>query len=335
MSETKCVPLHREHVLVAVSQNQKALGFRVLRLSTDYLPVVKELEYRALATHDKLAGRPWRLNARIAPADHPQSGMIIEAHAVGPPMRSRRPLASLLIPLENFAWVASGIAARLGLTESCQYHVMVLDERHPLAQQRTGNNDPDPDFEVTSGTDPSLHLPMQPVATELPVSTQVMHSCPKTWLRCLFGRQAYESFRSAARQEKERERSWAGLGKVHLLKDCCYTTIDELVSLPGESGPSWIRTRGRDFADLHHRFGDRLSAYLHLHPRLVEGRPIRPAPSDNDAVVAWNYSAVTAIPCVFPIALFGTDSGSEAASIGVYGYDRGALSAIPWEVLTE
>jgi hypothetical protein len=332
MPETQCAPTYDENVLVAVSQNEKMLGFRILRLSTDYGPAVKELACRALAANIRRAGHPWRLHARLAPARDSEPGMVVEAHAVDSPYRSSRPLASLRIPLRNFGWVASGIATQLGLAGSYQYQVVVLEERHPLVEHWRGRRDRDPDFAVTSGTEPSLQLPLLAVETQHP---REMRAAPGTWLRCLFGRQAYEAFRTAAGQEKELERSWAGLGHVHLLTDCCYTIVEELVPLPGESGPSWIRTRGRDFADLHRRFGDRLSAYLHLHPRLLEGQRIRPAPSDNDAVVAWNYSAVTTIPCVFPIALFGAGSAPEPADIGVYGYDKGVLSAIPWEVLTE
>jgi len=335
MSELRCATAHSEHVLVAVSQHAKLRGYRILRLSTDCPPLVKELAYRALAADDRLAGHPWQLNARIVSAGTTQAGIVLEAWVTDPQAPTSRLLVSVAIPPKNFAWVASEIAAQLNLTGSCQFQVMVLDDKHPLVEHWTSSRDPDPDFVVTAGAKPSLRLPPRAAEAPLPAFAQVMGPATGTWLRCVFSRRAFEDFHRAARQEKETERSWAGLGRVHLLPDRCYTTIEELIPLPGEAGLSWIRTRGRDFADLCHRFGNRLSAYLHLHPHMLEGQPTRPAPSDNDRVVAWNYSTATAIPCVFPIALFGGDCDSATATVGVYGYDKGVLSAIPWEVLTE
>lgn len=321
-----------EYVLIVVSQDDRPQGYQVLNLSADYGPLIKELAYRALARDGRLAGRSCRIHARTGCGGRGRPELIVEAHVQDGSRRTGEPIASLAMPVEYLAWLASRIAAQVGVEGAYRFQVMVLGANHPLIERWEAGMDLGSDFAVTSGPTGCLTLPSLLVRAE---PTEIVGGPGSTWLKCLFSRKVYDEFRLAARAERERERSWAGLGEIQLCPDCCFVTIKELRPLPGEAGREWIRTRGRDFAALCHEFGDRLTAYLHLHPRSVDGQRIAPSPSGNDATLAWDYSAAVAAPCVFPIALFGDESQEFATDMAVYGYDKGVLTPIRWEVLRE
>ncbi len=322
-----------EHVLVVVLQDEQIRGYKILNLARDYAPLLKELAFRMLATDQRLRGRLWRIRARIAQDGNGKPQLLLEARVLDEHDGTARSAAILPVPVENFAWVGSQIATKLGIEGTFQFQVAVLNEDHLLVDHWEAHEGLDTDFVISSEPSRVLRLPNVSTGVATPGPTEVMGRPRDTWLRCVFSLAAFVEFRDAARAETARERSWAGVGNAVLDSDRCCIVIDELVALPGQSGREWIRTRGRDFAATCRRLGDSLCAYLHLHPRTVDGQRLEPVPSGNDLIVAWNISRAATLPCVYPIALFGEGAPDARCDMAVYGYDKGILTSVTWEVL--
>ena len=316
------------HLSVVVCQGGKVSAYRLLDMRTDFSPLTKELACRAAAGRPDLAGERWvlRLHALEASGD-----VLMEAHlADGGPGGCLGPLASVRVPLASFSAIASRVAKDAQLDGDCKYGVLVHAPDAPIVADWDAQQE-DPDFELAAA-EPQLTMPDGFAPGEPPGGRQVVHRAGG-WLRCVFRRRAFEQFLDAAAAESDRERSWLGAGRVHLSSRACHVVIeDALVELPGEAGQAWVVTHGRDWARLYRQVGDRLVAFLHLHPRTVEGKAMRPHPSTNDAVVAWNVCSVSPRPVVLPIAMFGTDRRSPGEDVAVFGYENGLLRQIQLEV---
>jgi hypothetical protein len=319
------------HVAVCILQDSKLISYRVLDVTREYPPLVKELGLRAVASHPEMAGLPWLPGIRMDGAT--PDVLTLEAWPC-PPGPGDAPLAVLSVPVANFSWMARQLASRAGLKG--QYHMAVLalapDSPHVADwKARTA----DVDFEI-SETTPELRLQAGFRNGPAPQPSHPIGEDGPSWLRCGFTARAFRSFLEAAEQERRVERSWAGIGSALLLPQGCITVIEELVEIPGEAGLSFIKTRGHEWATVKDQLDERsLVAYLHLHPRIVESTRITPSPSDNDSVLFWDFDLASPWPCVFPIALFMADARSAASDLAAYGYETGLLRQIPLEVYDE
>ena len=156
----------------------------------------------------------------------------------------------------------------------------------------------------------------------------------------IFTPDAWTAFVGAAAVETEIERGWIGQVRIHLVDSTCYVVIDELVEVPAEAGQCYLVTHGNQFFELHRRH-QRLAAYLHLHPRKIEGiegiKPVQlaPAPSGPDTTMAWNLDATTPLPVVLPIAMFGAREDHLDDDVAAHAFVHGLLSEIDLEVLNE
>jgi hypothetical protein len=303
-------------------------------MRSEYNPLVKELAFRALAAFPRRAGRPWRLNCRLAGAASDTPRVVLEAYVEkggdGDPAGDE-PCAKLSVPAVHFRWIAEGIMSRLNLRGAFSFEVGVLAADHPAVVDWR-ERDRCADFEF-SAEEPELLLPPAGLLGEPPGPNRVIDAAP-TWLRCIFRGSAFRAYLRAAQAETEQERSWGGCGRVHVSGGSCAVVIEELVGpLPAASaGPNHILTRGRDAARLHQTCGDRLVAYLHLHPRTVGEQSMTPYPSPQDHEVAWNIDRAARSIVVYPIALFRTDPGAPGGDVAVHGYDRGVLCRVQLEV---
>jgi len=317
-------PARARHLVVVPSQHGRTVSCRVLDLATEYAPLMKELGLRALAGRPDLAGRPWEPHLRLTAIDTPDPRVTIEVHLTDVPAGG--PLFALDVPVANFQWIAADLVRRFGDEGDYSYRVAVAGPgSEVLARWRRAIGDDD-DLEFIDDSQ-SLHLPRGLAAGPPPAPRRVVRSVPASYLRCVFGRAPLAGFLRAAAGATDTERSWLGLGRAHLHDGRCYVVVEDLAPLPAaEAGADYIITHGRDWARLHARAGGRLVAYLHLHPRTVEGRRITPRPSGNDAVVAWNVDHASPDgPCAFPIALFGTDPDDPGGDLAVHAYDHGLL----------
>ena len=321
------------HLSVTVVQDDSPVGFRVLDMRRDHSPLITELAWRAVAAEPSAAGKRWVPTVRMDDCESPR--VILEACLAdgdGKPARAET-LAFLEVPASAFHWIAAEIAAAVGTVGQCDY-LIAVQEPSSMVVANWNTGDGDEDFEFLEQDQPRLTLPGDFSVAKLSDAKRVIDQ-DDTWLRCVFHRRSFEMFLSAASNETEKERSWLGLGHVCLTHDACSVVIEpELVELPGETGRGWITTRGRDWARLHHQLGDRLVAFLHLHPQTLDGEPLSPRPSRNDAVVAWNFSLASRAPVVFPIAMFGAHAGSPNGDVAGYGYEGGLLRRIQLEVLS-
>lgn len=315
------------HLSVVVMQQGRPVGYRVLDMRGEYPILTKELACRAVAAHPGAAGRSWVPRLRMEAAA-PRPHVVMEAHLAGGGL-----VAAMSVPAANFFPIAAGIAAQVNVEGEYKYCLAVHSPDSVLVADWNATPPmPDDDFEITTPSEPRLTLPSGFAAGDLPQPRRVIDPAD-SWLRCVFRRRAFDELLDAAARETDIERSWIGLGSVHVSPHACHVVVDEgLVELPGEAGREWIITHGRDWARLHDRIGDRLVAYLHLHPRTVEGRKILPQPSRNDAVLAWNVDMASARPVVFPIAMFGADGASPNGDVAVYGYMHGLLTRAQLEV---
>jgi len=303
----------------------------MLDLGRNYRPLTKELAYRVVASNPDAAGLPWELDAGVDPQT--EGGSIV-LRAVGREERGSRKtiLGTMTVPAANFSWIAAGLAADAGAEGEFDYTLSVPATQEDTEARQGGEDD---DFEIIAQPDPELNLP-DSFRTGIPVRRRrEISPAEHKWLTCAFRDKALDAFVGAAAKEESTEKSWAGVGFVHVDRGACRTVIEEIVEIPGEAGRTWITTRGRDWAALHRRIGaDRLVAYLHLHPRFQDDREAPPAPSTNDAVVAWNVDLGSANPCVFPIALFGADPTALNGDLAAFGFVGGLLQRIPMEVVT-
>lgn len=322
------------HLSVTVVQDGTPVGYRVLDMRTDYSPLVKELAWRATAANPSLAGAEWTLTVGLSEAEPSSPRLVLEAHQASENSRpsGAKLLAALEVPASTFGWIAHGVAAGVQATGEYTYLVTVQEPDSKVVADWNAS-DADEDFDLIGAGKPRLTLPAGFSVAALAGPRRAIDAAD-SWLRCVFQRQAFEEFLAAAAKEREVERSWLGLGHVRLGCGACSVVIEGgLVELPGEAGRAWIVTHGRDWARLQRRFGDRIVAFLHLHPSTIDGEPLSPRPSESDAVVAWNVSLSSASPAVFPIAMFGACAGSPDGGVAAYGYERGLLRRIQLEVL--
>ena len=309
-----CVTLHIEN---------RPPSSRILDIARAYPPLAKELAYRAVAADPGTAGLRWRASIRMETGE---SSVVLQAKR----MDGNRTLATMKIPADTFAWIAANLAADAGVEGGFEYSITASLADEPVAGK---GNVGDEDFEIITDPGPDLKLPRgfrggTPVPQGRPIQ-----AVPRAWLVCVFRDKALRTFLQAASKECNRERSWAGMGFVHVSPGACRTVIEEIIEIPGEAGQTWIITPGRDWAAIHERIGaDRLVAYLHLHPRMVGDRNVLPKPSAHDAIVAWDVDLTSRNPCVFPIALFGADPAAPNGDLAVFGYVDGLLQRIPVEV---
>jgi len=321
------------HLSVTVVQNSRPIVYRVLDVRRDYPPLITELAWRAAAAEPSAAGARWVPSVRLEDQGQFSPQVVLEAYLAdedGTPCAET--LAALEVPGSAFSWIAADIAAAAHITGEYAY-VIAAHEAHSKVIDDWNLYDGNKDFEFLAQDEPRLVLPDGFFTAQLPGPDRVIDAVD-SWLQCAFEREAFETFLASAIRETQNEHSWLGLGHVCLTRDTCRVVIEPgLVELPGEKGRSWVFTRGRDWAKLHRRLGDRFVAFLHLHPPTVNGEPLAPQPSKSDAVVAWNFSSASRAPVVFPIAMFGPHDGVPGSSMAAYGYERGLLRRIQLAVL--
>jgi len=321
----------RHHVCVTLRVDGKPFRSRVLDLRRNYRPLSKEFAYRVVAADPSTAGLPWDLDAGVDPETEGGS-ILLRAVSRRNCRNGDTVLGTMTVPAANFSWIAAGLAADAGVEGEYDYSLAIPAAQGDMPAGHGAEND---DFEIIAQPDPELNLP-DGFRTGMPVRRRRQISpAEHKWLTCVFQDRALDAFVGAAAKEENTEKSWAGVGFVHVDRGACRTVIEEIVEIPGEAGRTWITTRGRDWGQLHRKIGaDRLVAYLHLHPRLQDDRGLPPAPSTNDAVVAWNVDLGSANPCVFPIALFGADPTALDGDLAAFGFVGGLLQRIPVEVVT-
>lgn len=318
-------PTH--HALVSVFQAGECRGWRVLDLEHDYRPLIKQLAWQTVARRPALAGCPFVLSARVAEAR--PAGIVLEALPAPRQRRSAGPMGALFVPVETFAWVASSVASTLGLSGDVTWQLSLLEPGHRLIKQwhRDGEGD---DFEVLSRRPAQLALP-RAFRTAGASAGSRADEAGGTWLRCVLRKDVYESLVRMAAAETQVERGWLACGGVRLRGGGADVVIDELVEPPAaERGAAFLVTTGADFLRLHSSLAGRIVGYVHLHPPELDGKPLAPAPSANDAVLAWDFDRAVTAPSVFPIGIFGPDAAR--AGFAAWGYDTGLLSRIPLEV---
>jgi len=318
------------HLMVSVFQDAKCRGYRILNLAEEYHPLMKELSFRALAASPRRGGERWRLNVRVVRS--PRFQVVLEAHAEEG--RSDTPLCVLEVPGSHFTWLANDTAWKLKLEGSFSFALSVLSAgSEAVARWRERLRDFESDVELCEEETP-LHIPESGLEGTFPHRTRLIAE-GDAWVRCVFSASAFGEFLEAARSERSRERAWVGCGRPYVTSSACSVYVEEIVGpLPAaESGPGYLYTRGRDVAGYYESLGERRVAYAHLHPRTVEGRRVFPRTSGSDHDLAWDYDRAAAHPCVFPIALFGTDPSSPGSDVAAYGYDRGVLTRVRLEVV--
>jgi hypothetical protein len=324
----------RTHLRIAVIQDAVERGETIIDVRTGYNPLVKELGYRAVAVAPDLAGTPWVLNCRTAVAGASAPALVLEAHADS---NGRLvPLSVLHVPVTKLAWLALDLAAAYGVTGQFTYQVTVHDRGDDVVQAASSSREDGAIAFDDDDDDHVLRLPTTFVAGPPPWRSEPGAGAPG-WLRCLFRRAAYLTFLGAARAERTCERSWLGLGRTFVTPAAGVVAIEELVGpLPAvAAGAQFIHTRGRDIAPYYQRYGDRIVAYLHLHPRAADGAAVTPKLSAQDHDVAWNVDNGTRALCAFPIALFETDPDAPGGDVAVHGYVRGTLCPLAWEVTAD
>ena len=324
--------IRARHMLIAVLQEGSVLGYRLLDMRSEYAALTKELACRAVAASPDFAGASWMPQLRVDGTDTATPSVLLDAFIddeKGGPGDSEA-IAALRVPVSNFSALAADIATRLGVQGAYSYSVAVAEPDSQLVTEWNALAKDD-DFELMSSTQTALVLPGGFSMAALP-PRRVLDKADG-WLRCVFGKSVLDEFLGAAALETDHERSWLGLGHVHLVPDACYVVIDEgLVELPGQAHRTGITTHGRDWARLYDAVGDRLVAYLHLHPPTAGDSELAPVPSTNDAVLAWNVDLASPRPTVFPIAMFGANVESPNGDIAVHGFERGLLTRIQLEV---
>jgi hypothetical protein len=326
---------HARHLSVTVVRDDKPVGYRVLDMRTDYPPLLTELAWRSLAAEPSAGGSAWVPSVRIDARDPSSPQVILEARLADDDNKSAGadPLAAVEVPASTFHWIAASIANAVGVTGACSYVLAVQEPDSPLvADWRDSARDSDVEF--LTQAEPGLTLPERFEVAAPPGPRRVVDETG-TWLRCLFRQGTFDSFLAMAGRETEREHAWLGVGHVCPTRESCCVVIEpELVELPGEAGRAWVFTRGREWAKLYARLGDRIAAFLHLHPAALDGEELSPTPSENDAAVAWNLSLASRNPLVFPIAMFGASADSPQGAVAAYGYERGLLRRIQLEVFS-
>ena len=326
------------HLAVIVCIEDEPVTYRVVDVGgADYQPLLKELAFRSVANYPARRGQAWQLHLEMSKPSNARA--TIELFALGED--DGRTLARLSVPVDHFAWFGTELARQADL-ERKDYTVQValLNPDHTwLAAPDVGTDD----FEVVASAERPLLLPTDFSTQRL--GRRAVVRPVASWMRCVFHPSAWREFLQAARDETEKERGWAAVGRVHLADDHLDLFIldGSLFEMPAEADRHHLLTRGSDFHALHRRVGP-LAAYLHLHPPDVDGVPLGPFPSGPDSTVAWNFDACTPLPIVLPIAMFGADPRFDQArfdqpsdepreDVAAHGFSQGLLSEIQLEVI--
>lgn len=314
--------------LVVQACGKSGGGTRILDLRREYNPLVKELGFRVLARNPGLAGRPWSLSCRVEGAGTPEASVVLEARLEGEEAGPR--LAVVSVPIEHFRWLGQKLAAQFGLSGEFSCEVGVLSEEDP-AVVRWRELDQSDDFEFCED-ESELVIPAGCERGPVPWPCRAIGP-GEGWVRCVFRAAAFREFLSAAKSERSEEKAFLGLGPVYVSPESCSVVIEKVMGpMPAISaGIGHIRTLGRDVAKAYAAAENRV-AYLHLHPSAIGGAAMSPYPSTSDHELAWDFDRATGAPCVFPIALFGTDPDEPGQGIAAHGYDRGVLCRVRLEV---
>ncbi len=319
-----------DQLLIVDTRNGQALGCRVLDFADpgSYPPLFKELGFRCVAAHPEYAGQPWRAALEMEGLGTAAPRVRMEGWSKD---RDPQLLASLHVPVNNFAWLGVALARQLGLQDPYAVNIAVTNRRHAVVEQWM--NIEDEDF-VLERNDAAMVLPAEFDIAELG-RRRIIHR-RGTFLRCVFTGEVYEQFTAAAAAETQNEQGWLGQVRTHLAEEgICYIVIDGLVEAPAsQRGRGFLRTPGRQFGRLYQQH-ERLGGYLHLHPRDVDGAQLSPLPSGPDNTLAWNLDACVSSMIVMPIALFGFRSQQAARDMAVCGFLNGILVPIDLEVLCD
>ncbi|MBA4387505.1 MAG: hypothetical protein C0404_05950 [Verrucomicrobia bacterium] len=316
------------HAALVIFKDDQLAGCSLIDLSTDLQPVAKELAWRAAAAAPHRAGEALELNLRPGGTGN----LSLEALAA-----DHTPVAGIELPITGLYLIAQSLAASLQIQKPYKYGVYPIRADDPLIANWEKEQALDDDFEIMSSSEPEWTIPGDFTGGLPEQSTMRLDTLPEpTWRRCLFTRAAYGAFLEAAAQEKEVERHWAGLGDTRLSAGACYSIIEELVPIPGAARQAAIETRGNEWQKFYSSIqGDRLVAYLHLHPPAIGEQTIMAAPSTDDHIVFMHIERIARRPCCFPIALFGSRPSKPGADLCVYAYNEGQLRMIQMEVSNE
>ncbi|GIW89859.1 MAG: hypothetical protein KatS3mg109_0291 [Pirellulaceae bacterium] len=317
----------RHLAVMLLRDGQLVAPVRVIDLHTDYRPLTKELAYHAVAGCPELAGKKFQVSVVLR--RDIESRVELQAILADWPNPC---VATMHVPVNHFAWLGIQLGDESGLERgSYSVHVATLAPNHPWVTTGTaGNSD---DFEIVEHT-AELSFPTNFVSAPMGTTAEVRRSA--SWLSCVFSRQAWKAFLTAAERETQVERSWLAAGSIYLHNGRGWLLVEQLLELPAIRSRNSARTLGRDFYDCHKRLDGRLIGLVHLHPPEVEGKPIGPQPSGPDTVVAWNLDASTDLPVVVPIAMFGARADAPPggrSDVAAYAFVGGVLSEVGLEVL--
>jgi hypothetical protein len=318
------------HLLVLVVRGEKVVAQQVLDLARGgHRPLLKELAYRAVATDPAgLAGQPWQVHLDLEGVGTDKPCLRCEARLKHRPQPR---LTVLPVPVGNFAWVGVELANELKIKDY-SVHVAVPDRSHPLVERSSAWEDED--FAVSFDDEPELLLPSGFSTEPLGPRRVIARAGAGTWLKCVFEPGAWDTFLTAAGNEREVERGWLATARMHLADGACSVVLERLDELPAEArGEYYLHTKGRAFYRLHRRLGGKLGGYLHLHPREADGTPLSPAPSGPDVTVAWNVEAASTLVPVFPIAMFGARPETCGTDVAAHAFVSGVIGAIDLEVV--
>ncbi|MBN2564806.1 MAG: hypothetical protein JXB46_03765 [Candidatus Eisenbacteria bacterium] len=332
MPADSCRYSNAQHLVVAVLQNDKAIGGRLLNLANAGVGrvLMKELALRAVVGHPHLAGEGWRLALRILDGSGDDASSL--ELAAFPEIRdgTGAPLAVLSVALSSLSWIGEAIARRLNLEEPYSFQVGLVEPDDPTLEAWLVEQEENNDFVITAAPR-ELRLPGG-FFSDSPGPRRTIRR-KDSWLRCVLRNEVYAEFMDAAATEKQAERAWVGTSSIHLADGVIYVLVDRLAEAPAQRQRYSLRTLGRDFYALRQRLGDRLNAFLHLHPSDINGVSATTQPSEADAEVAWNLEATTWLPVVLPIALFGCDPDDPGDGVAAYSFLGGVLTEVDLEVL--
>jgi hypothetical protein len=333
------------HLRITVFQDSQARAVRVLDFAADYRPFAKEALHRAAAAHPDRAGCPVAFALELANVGSSTPLLVVN---VLPHDGAGPGLLRMAVPVRTLEWIAQQMAVNQGLAGDYTMLVNTLRPDDPVVarwQELTA----DDDFELVPDEPPEWTLPSIPDGR--PPEPARTFRDTGTFLRCAFTSRTLSQFLQAAAAERSAERGWLLCTRRHLEPGACTVVIEEMTEMPGETGPSHIYTRGRDFKELHDRLGRRLGGLAHLHPRHIDlpdrlgddaagaaldSGPavasrrveLQAEPSGADHVVAWDLDAAADSPVVFPIASFGVGPNPAAEAFRCYGYADGLLKEI-------
>ena len=321
-------------------------AFRLLDVTTDYPPLLKELLWHGVAERPGLAGTMCEITIRQGGHDSVVCQLLAGSGHV---------LFSHEVPFSSFGWVAESLVKTVTPERGASgfsYSVTVVPPDHPLVQAwKDACRTPaaEQGWEIhDEGT--QVAGPVQFPARDL---FELSPSCNGGWaaegrrfscrggaaqrlgplLTCCFHRQAFQEYSESARREQHHERHWLGLGRVLIDPPKIRCIIESLQALPGSASEAGIYMSGRALHGILTRRREAVVAYLHLHPSQIRGMELALGPSGPDATTFWDLDTRLPTPLVFPIMRFG--SSSSEPPVQVYGYSQAVLQLLPLEISDE